>query len=36
MNKYINLKLDNIDKENICCAICDKKYQDGVDRKKNG
>lgn len=34
MNKYINLTLDNIDKEHICCAIGDKKHQDGVDRKK--
>lgn len=34
MNKYINLILDNIDKEHICCAIGDKKHQDGVDRKK--
>lgn len=34
MNKYINLTLDNIDEEHICCAIGDKKHQDGVDRKK--
>lgn len=34
MNKYINLTLDNIDEEHICCAIGDKKHQNGVDRKK--
>ena len=34
MNKYINLTLDNIDEEHICCTIGDKKHQDGVDRKK--
>lgn len=34
MNKYINLTLDNIYEEHICCAIGDKKHQDGVDRKK--
>ena len=34
MNEYINLTLDNIDEEHICCAIGDKKHQNGVDRKK--
>lgn len=34
MNKYIILTLDNIYEEHICCAIGDKKHQDGVDRKK--
>ena len=34
MNEYINLTLDNIDKEHICCAIGDKKHQNGVNRKK--
>ena len=34
MNKYINLILDNIDKEHICCAIGDKKHQDGVIEKR--
>lgn len=34
MNEYINLTLDNIDDEHICCAIGDKKHQAGVDRKK--
>lgn len=30
MNKYINLTLENIEEEHICCAIGDKKHQDGV------
>ena len=34
MKEYINLTLDNIDQEHICCAIGDKKHQDGVDKKK--
>lgn len=34
MNKYINLTLDNIDKEHICCAIGDPKHQCGVNNKK--
>ena len=34
MNEYINLDLNNIDEEHICCAIGDPKHQDGVDRKK--
>lgn len=35
MNEYINIDLNNIDCEHICCAISDKKHQDGVDAKKN-
>ena len=35
MNEYVNLSLENIDKEHICCAIGDPKHQDGVDRKKD-
>ena len=35
MNEYINLSLDNIDEEHICCAIGDPKHQEGVDKKKN-
>ena len=35
MNEYINLDLDNIDEEHICCAIGDPKHQEGVDRKKD-
>lgn len=34
MNEYINLTLDNITDEHICCAIGDKKHQAGVDSKK--
>ena len=34
MNTYINLTLENIDKEHICCAIGDPKHQIGVDKKK--
>lgn len=34
LNKYINLTIDNIDKEHICCAIGDPKHQLGVNRKK--
>jgi len=34
MNEYINLNLENIDKEHICCAIGDPKHQVGVDKKK--
>lgn len=34
MNEYVNLTLENIDEEHICCAIGDKKHQRGVDSKK--
>ena len=34
MNSYINLDIDNIEEEHICCAIGDSKHQDGVDKKK--
>ena len=34
MNEYVNLTLENIDDEHICCAIGDKKHQKGVDNKK--
>ena len=34
MNEYINLDLNNIDEEHICCAIGDPKHQSGVDKKK--
>ena len=34
MNEYINLNLENIDNEHICCAIGDPKHQIGVDKKK--
>lgn len=36
MNKqFINLTIENIDKEHLCCAITDKKHQEGVVIKKN-
>ena len=34
MNEYINLDLNNIDDEHICCAIGDPKHQEGVAKKK--
>lgn len=34
MNEYINLTLENIDEEHLCCAIGDPKHQKGVDAKK--
>lgn len=34
MHEYINLDLENIEKEHICCAIGDKKHKEGVDCKK--
>ena len=34
MNEYINLTLENIDEEHICCAIGDPKHKNGVDNKK--
>ncbi|MDY4609257.1 MAG: GNAT family N-acetyltransferase [Sphaerochaetaceae bacterium] len=32
--KFINLSLDNIHDQHLCCAISDKKHQCGVDVKK--
>lgn len=34
MSDYINLTSDNIENEHLCCAISDKKHQEGVDLKK--
>ena len=34
MNEYLNLTLENIEEEHICCAIADKKHQNGVRIKK--
>ncbi len=34
MNEYINLTRENIDNEHLCCAIGDKKHQNGVENKK--
>ena len=33
--QFINLTLDNIDREHLCCAIADKKHQCGVETKKS-
>ncbi len=32
--EYINLTLDNLEEEHLCCAIADKKHQAGVVSKK--
>ncbi len=34
MSEYINLTMENIDDEHLCCAIGDPKHQGGVDCKK--
>ncbi len=34
MDQYITLNTENINKEHICCAISDKKHQQGVIEKK--
>jgi len=34
MNKYVNLTLENIEEEHLCCAISDKKHETGVKLKK--
>ena len=34
MNEYINLDINNIEEEHICCAIGDPKHQNGVNKKK--
>lgn len=34
MKQYVNLTLENIDEEHICCAIGDKQHQKGVVSKK--
>ena len=33
--KFINLTIENIESEHLCCAISDKKHQMGVVAKKN-
>ena len=35
MNEFINLTMENIDNEHICCAIGDPKHQTGVNSKKD-
>lgn len=32
--EYLSLTTDNIDSQHICCAIADKKHQEGVQAKK--
>lgn len=32
--EFLNLSLENIEEEHLCCAISDKKHQCGVDSKK--
>lgn len=34
MKDYITITLDNVDDEHLCCAISDKKHQQGVLTKK--
>ena len=34
MEEFINISLENIEKEHLCCAISDKKHQEGVAVKK--
>ncbi len=34
MDQYITITLENIDSQHICCAISDKKHQEGVIKKK--
>ena len=34
MNEYVNLTLENIENEHVCCAIGDKKHQASVESKK--
>lgn len=34
MKEYINLTVDNLEEEHLCCAMADKKHQVGVDSKK--
>jgi ribosomal protein S18 acetylase RimI-like enzyme len=35
IEEYINLTLDNLGNEHLCCAIADKKHQEGVASKKS-
>ena len=34
MADYVNITLENLADEHVCCAIADKKHQAGVDTKK--
>ena len=33
-DNFLNLSIDNINNEHLCCAISDKKHQSGVCTKK--
>jgi len=33
-NIFVNLTRDNLEQEHLCCAIADKKHQEGVAKKK--
>lgn len=33
--EYVNITMDNVDEEHLCCAISDKKHQVGVGCKKS-
>ena len=33
MNEYINLSLENIEDEHICCVIGDPKHQEGIGKE---
>lgn len=34
MNGYVNLTMENLEDEHLCCAISDKKHQYGVEGKR--
>ena len=34
MSKYLTISKDNLEMEHLCCAISDKKHQQGVANKK--
>lgn len=34
MSKFLNITEENVDSEHLCCAISDKKHQDGVLAKR--
>lgn len=34
MSEFVNLTLENLEEEHLCCAISDKKHQGGVNLKK--
>lgn len=34
MSEFVNVTFENLEKEHVCCAIGDKKHQEGVNQKK--